>query len=135
MDRRHIIPVAPANDGDAVAVVEVKQNGSHPLDVQLVGCEGENPYVATSKICSISVSSLSLNASLQSNNVIFKNSKRRGVMGNGKLFCLISCCKNSLKETRQIYWMASAWSTRPKGRISRSRFGEMSRGSRSVIPP
>lgn len=53
MDRRHIIPVAAANDSDPVVVVDVRQNGSHPLDVRLVGCEGENPYVTSSKITSI----------------------------------------------------------------------------------
>jgi hypothetical protein len=26
-------------------VIEVQQQGAHPLDVRLVGCEGENPYV------------------------------------------------------------------------------------------
>jgi hypothetical protein len=56
MDGRHIIPVTGANQDDPVVVVEVRQNGSHPLDVRLVGCEGENPYVATSKIGSISAS-------------------------------------------------------------------------------
>jgi hypothetical protein len=54
MDGRHIIPVPAASDGAAPVVVEVRQNGSRPLDVRLVGCEGENPYVTTSKICSIS---------------------------------------------------------------------------------
>lgn len=44
-----IVPVEPADGrGDAV-VVEVLHEGSHPLDVRLVGCEGESPYVASSK--------------------------------------------------------------------------------------
>ncbi|KAF2118928.1 hypothetical protein BDV96DRAFT_487682 [Lophiotrema nucula] len=46
MGERHIIPVPAANDDGPVVVVEVKQTGSGPLDVRLVGCEGENPYVA-----------------------------------------------------------------------------------------
>lgn len=50
MAERHIIPVQAANDGGPVVVVEVKHTGSGPLDVRLVGCEGENPYVANSKI-------------------------------------------------------------------------------------
>ena len=54
MDGRHIIPVPAASDGAPAVVVEVRQNGSRPLDVRLVGCEGENPYVTTRKICSIS---------------------------------------------------------------------------------
>ncbi|EMD87556.1 hypothetical protein COCC4DRAFT_133733 [Bipolaris maydis ATCC 48331] len=42
-----IVPVEPADGrGDAV-VVEVLHEGSHPLDVRLVGCEGESPYVAS----------------------------------------------------------------------------------------
>ncbi|KAL5390351.1 hypothetical protein DPSP01_001921 [Paraphaeosphaeria sporulosa] len=46
MRGRFIVPVEPAaGDGDVV-VVEVLQEGSHPLDVRLVGCEGESPYVA-----------------------------------------------------------------------------------------
>ncbi|KAF2791458.1 hypothetical protein K505DRAFT_351282 [Melanomma pulvis-pyrius CBS 109.77] len=49
MDARHIIPVPAANDGGEVVVVEVQQEGSLPLDVRLVGCEGENPYVTTIK--------------------------------------------------------------------------------------
>ena len=53
MQARHIVPVDPADHGDVV-VVEVLQEGSHPLDVRLVGCEGESPYVTTSKIASLS---------------------------------------------------------------------------------
>lgn len=50
MDGRYIVPVEPASAGGPVVVVEVHQNGTHPLDVHLVGCEGENPYVTSSKI-------------------------------------------------------------------------------------
>jgi len=50
MDARRIIPVPAADGGDEVVIVEVMQQGSLPLDVRLVGCEGENPYVTTSKI-------------------------------------------------------------------------------------
>ncbi|KAF2250491.1 hypothetical protein BU26DRAFT_264273 [Trematosphaeria pertusa] len=49
MEGRYIIPVEPANDGGEVVVVEVQQEGSHPLDVRLVGCEGESPYVTQIK--------------------------------------------------------------------------------------
>ena len=54
----HIIPVTAANRGDPTVVVEVAPvpNGSRPLDVRLVGCEGANVYVANSKIDSISTS-------------------------------------------------------------------------------
>lgn len=50
MDGRYIVPVAPASDGGEVAVIEVRQSGAQPLDVQLVGCEGESPYVRARKI-------------------------------------------------------------------------------------
>jgi hypothetical protein len=50
MNARHIIPVPAATSGDELVVVEVQQEGSHPLDVRLVGCEGESPYVISSKI-------------------------------------------------------------------------------------
>lgn len=50
MNARHIIPVPAANRGEEVVVVEVQQEGSHALDVRLVGCEGESPYVTSSKI-------------------------------------------------------------------------------------
>jgi hypothetical protein len=53
MERRQIIPLAPADRGKPGVAVEVKQTGSHPLDVRLLGSEGEFPYVATSKIVSI----------------------------------------------------------------------------------
>lgn len=52
--RMGIVPVDPAQDGDVV-LVEVQQEGDHALDVRLVGCEGENPYVASSKIAARSV--------------------------------------------------------------------------------
>ena len=50
MKARHIIPIPAAASGDELVVVEVQQEGSHPLDVRLVGCEGESPYVTSSKI-------------------------------------------------------------------------------------
>lgn len=49
MAARHIIPVEPASPGGVTVVVEVQQHGPQPLDVRLVGCEGESPYVATSR--------------------------------------------------------------------------------------
>lgn len=42
----HIVPVVAANHGDPTVVVEVIPNGSRPLDVRLLGCEGENVYQA-----------------------------------------------------------------------------------------
>ncbi|KAL1795490.1 hypothetical protein ACET3X_005714 [Alternaria dauci] len=48
MSARSIVPVEPANGGDTV-VIEVLHEGSHPLDVRLVGCEGETPYVTSIK--------------------------------------------------------------------------------------
>lgn len=50
MRGRYIIPVEPAAGDGEVVVVEVQQQGQHPLDVRLVGCEGESPYVTSSKI-------------------------------------------------------------------------------------
>lgn len=47
---RYIVPVEPATGRGDVVVVEVQQEGSRPLDVRLVGCEGESPYVAKSKV-------------------------------------------------------------------------------------
>lgn len=44
------MPVEPASAGGDIVVVEVQQEGSHALDVRLVGCEGASPYVAKSKI-------------------------------------------------------------------------------------
>ena len=49
MDRR-IVPVEPASGRGELVVIEVQQQqGAHPLDVRLVGCEGENPYMVQSK--------------------------------------------------------------------------------------
>ncbi|KAJ8105309.1 hypothetical protein OPT61_g10256 [Boeremia exigua] len=48
MDRR-IVPVEPASGRGELVVIEVQQDGAHELDVRLVGCEGENPYVANIK--------------------------------------------------------------------------------------
>lgn len=50
MRGRYIVPVEPAAGDGEIVVVEVQQQGQHPLDVRLVGCEGESPYVTTSKI-------------------------------------------------------------------------------------
>lgn len=48
MDRR-IVPVEPVSGYGEIVVIEVQQGGVHEFDVRLVGCEGENPYVANSK--------------------------------------------------------------------------------------
>ncbi|KAH6642528.1 hypothetical protein C7974DRAFT_430962 [Boeremia exigua] len=48
MDRR-IVPVSPASGRGELVVIEVLQQGAHALDVRLVGCEGESPYVANIK--------------------------------------------------------------------------------------
>jgi hypothetical protein len=46
----HIVTVpAAAKDGPTV-VLEVRQTGSSPLDVQIAGSEGENPFVAKCKV-------------------------------------------------------------------------------------
>lgn len=50
MRPRYIVPVEPAAEKGHVVVLEVQQEGSHPLDVRIVGCEGESPYVAKSKV-------------------------------------------------------------------------------------
>lgn len=50
MPDRHIVCVEPASGRGETVVVEVQQEGSHVLDVRLVGCEGENPYVTTRKV-------------------------------------------------------------------------------------
>ncbi|KAL6702890.1 hypothetical protein ACN47E_000852 [Coniothyrium glycines] len=47
MAARHIVPVEPASGSGDVVVVEVQQQGDRPLDIRLVGCEGENPYITT----------------------------------------------------------------------------------------
>ncbi|KAI8943848.1 hypothetical protein NX059_001820 [Plenodomus lindquistii] len=50
MAHRHIIAVEPASGRGQTVVVEVHQDaGAQPLDVRLVGCEGESPYVTTIK--------------------------------------------------------------------------------------
>ncbi|KAF1918204.1 hypothetical protein BDU57DRAFT_514844 [Ampelomyces quisqualis] len=49
MADRHIICVEPASGRGELVVVQVQQQGTHPLDLRLVGCEGENPYVTTIK--------------------------------------------------------------------------------------
>ncbi|KAF1835204.1 hypothetical protein BDW02DRAFT_548617 [Decorospora gaudefroyi] len=49
MSARCIVPVAPASSRGETVVVEVHQEGGHPLDVRLVGCEGANAYVTTIK--------------------------------------------------------------------------------------
>ncbi|KAG9195725.1 hypothetical protein G6011_00846 [Alternaria panax] len=46
MASRNIVPVGPANGRETV-VIEVLREGSHPLDVRLVGCEGETAYVTS----------------------------------------------------------------------------------------
>ncbi|KAF3041542.1 hypothetical protein E8E12_006687 [Didymella heteroderae] len=46
---RHIVPVEPASGRGELVVIEVQQQGVHELDVRLVGCEGENPYVVQIK--------------------------------------------------------------------------------------
>lgn len=49
MADRHIICVEPASGRGEVVVVQVLQDGTRPLDLELVGCEGENPYVTKRK--------------------------------------------------------------------------------------
>lgn len=49
MSSRYIVPVHPTDGRGEPVVIEVLQEGSHPLDVRLVGCEGESPYVTSSK--------------------------------------------------------------------------------------
>lgn len=53
-----IIAVQPSSGKGETVVVEVQQQGSHPLDLRLVGCEGENPYVATRKSDQFGLSTL-----------------------------------------------------------------------------
>lgn len=43
------MPVDPASGRGELVVIEVQQDGAHELDLRLVACEGENPYVVTSK--------------------------------------------------------------------------------------
>ncbi|ORY01504.1 hypothetical protein BCR34DRAFT_627739 [Clohesyomyces aquaticus] len=46
--KRHIVAVEPASGDGPVVVLEVRQRSdSRPLDVDLIGCEEEYPYVAT----------------------------------------------------------------------------------------
>jgi hypothetical protein len=52
MDSCYIVPVEPASGGGEIVVIQVRQNGPRPLDVQLVGCEGESPYVVNCKMIS-----------------------------------------------------------------------------------
>ncbi|KAF2855352.1 hypothetical protein T440DRAFT_210047 [Plenodomus tracheiphilus IPT5] len=53
MAARHIVPVEPASGHGETVVVEVQQHGAQPLDVRLVGCEGESPYVTTIQQCNL----------------------------------------------------------------------------------
>ncbi|KAF9701205.1 hypothetical protein EKO04_000134 [Ascochyta lentis] len=46
---RHIVPVEPASGRGEIVVIEVQQHGAHQLDVRLVACEGESPYVVNIK--------------------------------------------------------------------------------------
>ncbi|KAJ4362595.1 hypothetical protein N0V95_001400 [Ascochyta clinopodiicola] len=46
---RRIVPVEPASGHGEIVVIEVQQHGAHELDVRLVGCEGESPYVVNIK--------------------------------------------------------------------------------------
>jgi hypothetical protein len=47
---RHIVPVEPASGHGDTVLIQVQQENpsSAQLDLRLVGCEGESPYVATS---------------------------------------------------------------------------------------
>lgn len=65
MAARCIIPIEPASGRGETVVVEVQQEGSQALDVRLVGCEGESPYVTTSKIARVSSLSRFLRVSSQ----------------------------------------------------------------------
>ncbi|EOA88435.1 uncharacterized protein SETTUDRAFT_71919, partial [Exserohilum turcica Et28A] len=47
MPARYIVPVDPAHGRGETVVIEVQQEGSHALDVRLVGCESERPYVTS----------------------------------------------------------------------------------------
>lgn len=49
MSSRYIVSVHPADGRGEAVVIEVLREGTHPLDVRLVGCEGESPYVTSSK--------------------------------------------------------------------------------------
>lgn len=47
---RHIVPVEPASGHGETVLIQVQHDNpsSRQLDLRLVGCEGESPYVATS---------------------------------------------------------------------------------------
>lgn len=49
MPGTYIVPVGPVSGCGETVVIQVQQESSYPLDVRLVGCEGENPYVTTIK--------------------------------------------------------------------------------------
>jgi hypothetical protein len=53
----YIIAVEPASGKGETVVIQVQQQGSQPLDVRVVGCDGESPYVTTSKTASLFVTS------------------------------------------------------------------------------
>jgi len=46
---RYLVPVQPASGHGETVVIHVLQQGSQPLDLELVGCEGERPYVTSRK--------------------------------------------------------------------------------------
>lgn len=71
MRARAITPVKPSGSGETV-LIEAVQEGSHPLDLRLVGCEGESPYVASSKIAVIT-GFVALLTRLQSSTAILGN--------------------------------------------------------------
>jgi hypothetical protein len=48
----YIVPVDPADGRGETVVIQVLQQGTHPLDVKLVGCDGQTPYVTSSKTIS-----------------------------------------------------------------------------------
>jgi hypothetical protein len=43
----HIVPVPALAKNGPTVVLKVEQTGKKPLDVQVIGCDGENVYVAT----------------------------------------------------------------------------------------
>ncbi|CAE7194568.1 hypothetical protein PTNB73_08596 [Pyrenophora teres f. teres] len=44
---KHLVPVEPASGHGEAVIIHVEQHGSHPLDIRLVGSEGERPYVTS----------------------------------------------------------------------------------------
>lgn len=50
----YIVPVEPANRHGETVVIHVQQLGNDPLDLRLVGCDGESPYVTSRKPAYIS---------------------------------------------------------------------------------